>query len=93
VALKKPSLSENLYKNNLNMKSKILCLSIFVLLFFQQSYSQSYGFNLSDYKLPELKMKILETSVDLSGQNNYFKLPSITQAGFVKYNYSRFARE
>lgn len=52
------------------MKLKSLGLYVITMFVIAQGYAQVNDFNLSDYKLPELKRKTLETEINLAGVNN-----------------------
>ncbi|MBE9469153.1 MAG: hypothetical protein IMY72_12645 [Bacteroidetes bacterium] len=54
-------------------KIKIGLILIMATIFFN-SYAQLNNFNLSDYKLPDLERRSLETNFNLSGQNDYYKI-------------------
>jgi hypothetical protein len=58
------------------MKNFKFILTLILSVFFLQSYAQKPQFNLSEYKLPELKRHSLETSLVLSGNNSYYQIPS-----------------
>ncbi len=67
------------------MKSIQFCLMFIVSVLCSQSFAQNNQFNLSDYKLPELKRHALVTSLDLSGNNFLYKIPS-TPGNANKFN-------
>lgn len=72
------------------MKLISTILLLMVLFSVGQSYAQVEDFNFSDYKLPELKRKTLETNFNLSGHNNYSVFRNFAQLGFNEYNYNRY---
>lgn len=56
------------------MKKTRLILSLIALICFSTTYAQIENFKLSDYKLPNLERRTLETNFNFSGNNNYQKI-------------------
>lgn len=54
------------------LKFGIIAFTIVISI---NGFSQENGFNLSKYKLPDLKRRTLETNFNFSGTNNYRKIP------------------
>lgn len=76
------------------IKSKRMKKIIFVviaIIFFGQGYAQISKFNLSDYKLPDMKRHFLETNFDLSGNNNYYKQPIYSQNVYDEQNANEYS--
>ena len=67
------------------MRRNKQCLTvIFLLSLCGIGYAQLQDFDLSDYKLPVLERKALETNFNLSGNNNYYN--GTEKVGFNTYN-------
>ena len=60
------------------MKHKIAGSLLFVILLAGKGYSQLDNFNLSDYKLPNLKWKSRDTYYSVSGTIPHFPIIGIT---------------
>jgi len=56
-------------------------LAVIMVTFFYSSYSQINNFNLSDYKLPDMERRALETNFNVSGSNNFAKTPNTIYYG------------
>ncbi|NQU68841.1 MAG: hypothetical protein HQ510_12935 [Candidatus Marinimicrobia bacterium] len=52
-----------------------IVLSMITITLFSISFTQSIHFNLSDYKLPDLKRRSLQFNIDLSATYDYYKIP------------------
>jgi hypothetical protein len=85
------------------MKTKFFFTILFITSLINNGLGQYNNFNLSDYKLPDLKRKTLDTYFNLSGNNgtikfntNYYgdnshqKTNSNTLNGDIRLNYSSF---
>ena len=69
-------------------------LILILLSLYEISFAQLKDFNLSDYKLPDLKRKALETNFNLSGNNYYYngteKVGSNDYNSNVLVNYNHY---
>lgn len=59
----------------MKLKLTLKCLLLTVCIYQTQIFAQVSNFNLANYKLPYLKRHLLETNINLSGNNNYYELP------------------
>lgn len=66
------------------MNRKQLCLHVLFIALGLPLFSQLNSFNLSDYKLPNLKRHILETNLDLNGFNYFGNQPNNSGSSSIK---------
>jgi hypothetical protein len=73
------------------MKKTIVLSLLLISAFANNTWAQIDQFNLSDYKLPDLKRHALNFDFDLGGYNDYAKNPSNTPLSYDKVSNNQYS--